>query len=140
MRGFPFRRKKATSLPASPPARRKRRWRRFFVIVVLLLMVLGGGLALYVNSVSFAEMVRRKVIAEMELVTGGKVEIQSLSWSLFKVQFEARSVTIHGQEAPGQVPYLRADRVFAQGKIIPFFSRTNGLRSLILAPRVVHLI
>ena len=83
--------------------RRKRRWWRFFVMVVLLLMVLVGGLALYVNSDSFAEMVRRKIIAEMELVTGGKVEIQSLSWSLFKVQFEARSVTIHGQEAPGQV-------------------------------------
>src|SRR5207302_10133080 len=112
----------------------------FFVMVVLLLMVLAGGLALYINSDSFAEMVRRKVIAEMELVTGGRVEIQSLSWSLFKVQFEARGVTIHGQEAPSQVPYLRADRVFAQGKFISFFSRTLGLRSLIVEHTVVHLI
>src|SRR5437660_2913860 len=104
MRRFPFRRKKAASRPASPPPRQKRRRRRFFVMVVLLLMVLVGGLALYVNSDSFAALVRRKVIAEMELVTGGKVEVQSLSWSLFKVQFEAHGVTIHGQEASGQVP------------------------------------
>ncbi len=141
MRLLPFRRKKGASPPPpKPKPKRKRRWKRLFLILTLSLLVVIGGLALYINSNSFSEWVRRKVIAEMELVTGGRVEIESLSWSLRRVQFEARGVTIHGSEAAGQTPYLHADRIFAQGKIISVFSREIGLRSLIVDHPVVHLI
>src|SRR6267142_383412 len=120
------------------PSRPKRRRRHLLVLLVLLSML--GGLLLYVRSDSFHEIVRRRVIAELEAVTGGKAEVDSITWTLLSLKFEIRGLTIHGEEGPGQIPFLHADRLTAQARIVSFFSQRIGLRSLVIEDPVVHLI
>ena len=100
------------------PVRKKRRFRRLDVFLTALLFVLFVSLALYLRSDSFRDVVRRKVVAELERTTGGKVELQSFTWRLSRLEFEARGLTIHGLENQDQVPYVHADRLFAQAQIV----------------------
>ena len=75
-------------------------------------------------------MVRRRVIASPEKVTGGRVELGEFHTIPFRLRVDARNLTIHGREAPDQVPFLRVDRVQAELKIISLLSTTIGLHSL----------
>lgn len=120
----------------SPP--KKRKFRRTKIICVLVLGLVAG-LAIYLNSDSFRETVRRRVVAELEQMTGGKVEIQSFDWKFFQLQFEARGLTIHGREGTGELPYAHADRVSLGLKIVSFFSRKVALRQVVIDHVVIHL-
>ncbi|MBZ5521708.1 MAG: translocation/assembly module TamB [Acidobacteriia bacterium] len=122
----------------STPVRWKRR--RLHLISLACLLVLMGGLALYLRSDSFNETMRRRVVAELQTVTGGEVEIQSLTWKLTRLEFDLRGLTIHGEEGPGQTPYLHADRLTARLRIASLFSQRLGLRSLSIEHPVVHLV
>jgi translocation and assembly module TamB len=132
-----------TAVPAQtdPDSLKKKprfKWAQAIMGTLLLVSVLWLGL--YLRSDAFRDLVRRKVIAELELVTGGKVEIQSFNWTLSKLQFEAAGVTIHGLENGDQAPFIHADRIAGQGKIISLFGRQIGLRSLTIDHPVIHFI
>src|SRR5256714_8304601 len=122
------------------PVRKKRRFRRLDVFLTALLFVLFVSLALYLRSDSFRDVVRRKVVAELERTTGGKVELQSFTWRLSRLEFEARGLTIHGLENQDQVPYVHADRLFAQAQIVSLFSRKFGMHLVTIDHPVIHLI
>jgi translocation and assembly module TamB len=126
------------SAPAKKSRSKKSRWTRAIVATLLLGMV--TGIVLYLNSDAFRERVRRRVIAELELATGGKVEIQSFTWSLTRLQFEITGLTIHGLEQPDQAPYIHADRLFVRVRITSWFSQEIGLRYVAVDHPVVHLI
>jgi translocation and assembly module TamB len=130
-----------TAVPAPPgPPRKKRRFKWGQAILASLLLASVISLGLYLRSNAFRDLVRRKVIAELELVTGGKVEIQSFNWKLSKLEFEARGVTIHGLEKSDQPPFIHADRVAGQGRIISLLGQQIGLRSLTIEHPEVHFI
>ena len=97
------------------------------------------GLGLYLNSDSFRETVRQRVIAELRQMTGGRVEVGSFTWKLSTLHFEVRNVTIHGREAAGEVPYAHADRIAVDAKVISFFSRKISLENVAIDGFVVHL-
>ena len=142
------------TLSGSENGKRVERRRFGWSHIILSALLLGSilCLALYLRSDSFHDLVRKKIIAQLELVTGGKVEIQSFNWSLSRLQFEARGVTIHGLEsadhAPGspahavfeEAPFIHTDRVAGQVKIISLFRQEIGLRSLVIDHPVIHLI
>lgn len=91
----------STDLNVATPAKsgRKRKLRRLLIISGLgLIVVLVAGY-FYLNSDSFRETVRQRVILELRQMTGGKVEVESFTWKLSTLHFEARNVTIHGREA-----------------------------------------
>ncbi len=125
----------STPKPAAPPKKRRFRWVRAFI----LLLGTVAGLAIYLNSDSFRETVRARVVAELERMTGGKVEIQSFSWTLSQLHFVARGVTIHGLEGPGETPYVQADRVSVRLKIVSLLSRKIALREVAIDHLTVHL-
>lgn len=77
-------------------------------ILVLLVFVLAGW---YLTSPRFQQQVRQWVIVQLQGSTGGRVELGALSWNLSQLEFEARDLTIHGREAPGEAPFFHADRV-----------------------------
>ena len=122
------------------PNQRKRRFKWGQATLGMLLLISVVWLGLYLRSDAFRQLVRQKLVAELELVTGGKVEIQSFTWNLFRLQFEARGVTIHGRETSDQIPFVRVDGIAGQAKIVSFFGRNIGLRSLIIDHPVIHLI
>src|SRR5260370_18086247 len=85
-------------------------------------------------------MVRRRVVASVEKMTGGRVELGELHTIPFRLRVDARNLTIHGREASDQLPFLRVDRLQAEIKIIPLLSTTVGLHSLVLEHPVAHII
>ncbi|HEY6301477.1 MAG TPA: translocation/assembly module TamB domain-containing protein [Terriglobales bacterium] len=122
-----------------PPERRRILWKLFLFFCVFTLIAFGL-LAWYVTTDSFQQMVRHRVIASAEKLTGGRVELGELHTIPFRLRVEARNLTIHGREASDQAPFVRIDRVQAEMKIISLLSTTIGLRSLVLEHPVVHII
>ncbi|HXA85406.1 MAG TPA: translocation/assembly module TamB domain-containing protein [Candidatus Dormibacteraeota bacterium] len=122
-----------------PTPTKKRKLRRLFILAGLALALLLVGLLFYLNSGSFRETVRQRVIAELRQMTGGKVEVESFTWNLSRLHFEARNVTIHGREAAREVPYAHADRIGVDVKIVSFFTRKISLESAAIDHFVLHL-
>jgi translocation and assembly module TamB len=99
-----------------------------------------GLLGWYVTTDSFQQMVRRRVVASLEKITGGRVELGQLHTIPFRLRVDARNLTVHGREAADQVPFLQVDRLQAEIKIISLLSTTIGLHSLVLEHPVAHII
>jgi translocation and assembly module TamB len=123
--------------PATPTEKRK--FGRILIFVCLALAVVVTGFLIYLNSASFRETVRQRVIAELRQMTGGKVEVESFTWNLSTFHFEARNVTIHGREATGEVPYAHADRIGVDVKIVSFFTGKISLENVAMDHFVLHL-
>src|SRR5215831_9303533 len=98
--------------------RKKRRFKWIQAAIGLLLLGAVVGLAAYLTSDSFREKVRARVVAQLERMTGGKVEIRSFTWNLSQLHFEARGLVIHGRENQSEEPYAKAERVSVRLKII----------------------
>jgi len=130
-----------TDINIAPPATpaKKRKLRHVIILTCLALAVIGIGAFIYLNSGSFRETVRQRVIAELRQMTGGKVELESFTWNLSTLHFEARNVTIHGREAAGEVPYAHADRIGVDVKIVSFFTRKISLENVAIDRFVFHL-
>src|ERR1051326_6709717 len=124
--------------PSATPAK-KRKLRRVIILTGLALAVIAIGALIYLNSDSFRETVRQKVIAELRQMTGGKVELESFTWNLSTLHFEGRNVTIHGREEAGEVPYAHADRIGVDVKIVSFFTRKISLENVAMDHFVFHL-
>ena len=122
-----------------PPERRRILWKLFLAFCVFCLIAFSL-LGWYVTTDSFQQMVRRRVIASVEKITGGRVELGELHTIPFRLRVDARNLTIHGRETSDQVPFLRVDRLQAEMKIISILSTTIGLHSLVLEHPVVHII
>ena len=98
------------------PARRK-------IWKYLLWSMLGGVLVLgalgwYSTTDSFRALVRQRLIATLERITGGRVELGSIHIVPFHFQVEVRDLTIHGREQPGEVPYAHVNSLMAQVKTL----------------------
>jgi translocation and assembly module TamB len=131
-----------TDVDIAPPPlpAKKRKLRRFVIFTSLALAVIVAGFLMYLNSGSFREIVRQRVITELRRMTGGTVEVESFTWNLSTLHFEARNVTIHGREAASEVPYAHADRIGVDVKIISFFTRKISLENVAIDRVVLHLL
>jgi translocation and assembly module TamB len=111
----------------------------------LLLAVLGSVLALvcltwYSTTDWFQSMVRRRLVSELEKMSGGKVELGRFRASPLQFRIDITDLTIHGREKPGQLPYAHVDRVVIALKIISVLERELGLRSVLFDHPTVHLL
>jgi len=132
------------STPPSPP---RRGWRVYvrrggrIVLYGLLGVVVLLGIAFwYVNTAWFADHVRAKLIDVLTTATGGHVELARFSWHPLRLEAEVDGLTIHGLEAPGEVPYAHVDTLRVRAKIIDAFKAQIGLRWLEVEHPVFHLI
>ena len=123
----------------STKAPRRRFWKYLLLFTTALLLVLAV-LAWYGTTASFQALVRRRLIAELERVTGGQVELGSFHTIPLNLQVEVRDVTVHGREGPGEVPYAHVDRFVARIKIISLLGTEFGFHSILLDHPVVHFI
>lgn len=94
----------------------------------------------YASTQSFENRVRGALIAELQKSTGGRVELKNFRWRLTHLEFEADDLTIHGLEAPDQVPYAHVDRLFVRLQVLSFFRPKIGLNYLEGDHPVFHLI
>src|SRR5438046_468278 len=101
--------------PPEPPKPRSRK-RAMILAGVFLAVVLAG--AWYLRSDYFLAQVRNKVIAELEQITGGRVELKAFTWNLSQLEFVADDLTIHGLEPPDVAPYAHLDHLKIRVKIL----------------------
>ena len=114
-------------------------WRVGGALLLLLVLVIGG-LLFYASTPHFSNFVRQRVINVLEDATGGRVDLQSLHWSLGHLAVEVEGLTIHGLEGPGELPYAHVDRLYARVKILSFVNARLGLDFLEVDRPSVHLI
>ncbi len=122
---------------STPPARR--RWWKYLLFVGAVGLVAAIGLLVYINTDSFQALVRNRLIAELERVTGGRVEIASIHTTPFRLQADVRGITVHGQESATDVPLAHVDRIVARVKISSLLRSEFGFHEVILAQPVVHV-
>ncbi len=79
------------------------------------------------------------MVAEVERITGGRAEIGSFHVVPFHRQVEVRNITVHGREGANEIPFVHADRLVAQMKVISFLRTEFGFHSLMLEHPVVHI-
>jgi translocation and assembly module TamB len=94
---------------------------------------------IYVNTDSFQALVRHRLIAEVERVTGGHVEIGSIHTTPFRLQVDVRDITVHGRESATDVPLAHVDRIVARLKFNFLLRSELAFREIILEQPVVHV-
>ena len=129
---------------ADLPQKKPRRMMRvtgwtLLAIFMVIAAVIGAGFW-YISTPKFAEKVRLKLIAVLEDATGGRVELKAFHWSVTRLTFEADDLTIHGLEAPTEVPYAHVDRLLIELKVITIFHPSATLQMLDAQHPVIHLI
>ena len=75
---------------AAKPARR---WWKFLLILAGAFAVGSVALVLYINTEAFQSLVRRRLVAQVERITGGRAEIGSVHTVPFRLQAEVRNIT-----------------------------------------------
>ena len=137
------------SLPPEPSPRGARtRLRRFFLrhvpltaaAAALLLALAAVVLYFAASSAAFENVVRKRLIAQIETLTGGRAQIAAFHWRLLHFEAEADGIAIHGTEDPGEAPYAQIGRLRVQVSVLGFFSPRILLRGLEIAQPRLHLI
>lgn len=128
---------------ADETLRRGSAWSYLWISIsaIILVLVLGlAGLLIYSATPSFSRSVKKQVVAALENSTGGRVEVQSVDWSLHGLSVTVDNLTIHGLEQPSEAPYLHIDRVYARIRIVSFFRRKIALSYAEADRPIFHLI
>ena len=113
---------------------------RAFLILAAVVVVVVGLALWYASTAQFSNRVRSEVIDVLQRSTGGKVDLDSFTWHLTKLEVEVDGLTIHGLEGPNEVPYAHLDKLLIRAKIISLFRAQIGLRLLQAEHPVLHLI
>jgi translocation and assembly module TamB len=121
------------------PAARPRRWWRYLLIAAGVGVIAVTAALWYTTTESFQAYVRRRMVSEVERITGGRAEIGSFHIVPFHLQVEVRNITVHGKESASEVPLAHADSLLAQVKVISFLRTEFGFYSVTLGHPVVHI-
>lgn len=122
------------------PAARPRRWWKYILLAfgVVVIAILAG--LWYTTTNAFQAYVRRRMVEEVDRITGGRTDIGSFHVVPFRLQVEVRNITVHGKEAPADVALAHADSLTAQMKVISFLRTEFGFVSLSLDHPVIHIV
>ena len=123
----------------APPAR-PRRWWRYLLIAGAATLAIALLALWYTTTNTFQGYVRRRMVAEIERISGGRAEVGSFHIVPFHMQVEVRDITVHGTEAAGELPLAHADHLIARVKVISFLRTEFGFHSLTLEHPVIHLV
>jgi translocation and assembly module TamB len=122
-----------------PAAKPTRRWWKYLLILACAASLFAIAVLIYVNTESFQSLVRRRLVAEVERITGGRAEVGSIHTTPFRLQVDVRNLTVHGREAATDVPLAHADRIVARLKISSLLRSELAFHEVILEQPVVHV-
>ncbi len=127
---------------SSPPSKPSpwRKLGKFAGVLLAVLALLTGAVLWYMTTDSFRSMVARRLVAQIERITGGRADIGSVGVSPFHLRVELSDLTIHGLEKPGEAPYLHIDQLVANLKITSFLRADFGFRYIVVDHPTLHLV
>ena len=108
----------------------------------LALLLIAGvvGLYFWASSSRFENIVRKRLIAQIETATGGRAEIGAFHWNLLELQAQADGVVLHGREPAGETPYAQLASLRVAVNVLELWSPRILLRDLVLEQPQIHLI
>jgi translocation and assembly module TamB len=112
---------------------------RIFAAAVVLLAIAIAAAVVVLQSGWFHEYVRKRIVAELERATGGRVELGGFSFRVETLTARVAPLVLHGKEGPAEAPLLRADSVSLGLRIISVFERKIDLASLVVDKPRVHV-
>jgi len=118
---------------------RKIIWRTLAALVALV-CVLTAMTIWVLQSEWFRDQVRRRIVAQVEESTGGKVEISGFDYNWRNLTAEIHGFVIHGKEPPGAAPLFNVETAQVTVRIISVLERNADVSSIILRRPQVNLI
>jgi translocation and assembly module TamB len=115
------------------------RWWKYLLALAVVGVLGIIALTIYVNTESFQALIRRRLVAEIERISGGRAEIGSFHTIPFRMQIEVRNITVHGREAATDVPLAHADSVVARMKAISLLESEFAFHEVLVDQPVVHV-
>jgi translocation and assembly module TamB len=115
------------------------RWWKYLLVLTAVVFLCVAGLVVYTTTDSFQSWVRRRLVAEIERITGGRAQIGTFHTIPFRMQVEVRNITVHGRESASEVPLAHADGIVARLKISSLLRSELAFEEVVLDQPVVHL-
>jgi translocation and assembly module TamB len=120
--------------------RRKWRWLRHVAWVLgAKVFLIVAGLMIFFGSGAGNPLLSRLLVSRLERMTGGKVELRTLSIRWFAMRATIKGLVIHGREPAGTEPLLTAEEVQAGLRIDSFWGRRISLNELVVQQPHVHI-
>jgi translocation and assembly module TamB len=88
----------------------------------------------------FRQKVHDRMVSELEKATGGRVEIAAFAFDWRHMKASVRGLTIHGREAAGEDPLLRAESISVGLKVASVWRKQVDIASLAVDKPRVHVI
>ncbi len=117
----------------------RRDWWKYLLTLAAAALVPALALLVYTNTDSFQSLVRRRLVAEVERITGGRAEIASIHTVPFRLQVEVRNITVHGRESAADAPLAHVEKIVAHLKIGFLLRSELAFNEVILEQPVVHV-
>ena len=120
-----------SSASAGPTRPGRHRWLRLaawvFGSIAVVLLVLAIAASWYTSTDDFQRRAGGEVVSVLENATGGRVELQHLSFNVWHLAIEVDGLVIHGTEAKGEMPYLSASKIFLRLHLNMVLAHIRGL-------------
>lgn len=117
-----------------------RPWWKYVLIAVGTVFLATLSVLFYLTTNSFQSLVRRRMVEEIERITGGRAQIASIHTVPFHLQVELRDVTVRGREAATDVPLAHADAITTRLKISSLLRTELAFDEVILDHPIVHML
>jgi len=105
-----------------------------------VLAVIGlVAIVVFFGSGAGNPLLTRLLVSRLERMTGGKVELHSLSIRWLAMQATVKGLVIHGREPAGTEPFFTAEEVQAGLRIDSFWGRRISLNELVVQQPHVHI-
>lgn len=117
----------------------KLKWKRWLKILGALAAALTVIAVILVQTGVVARWARKGVIAQIEKMTGGRVELKEFRFSVLGLRAEFDDFTLHGREPAGTPPFFRAETLVVDLRVISFFQRKIALEEVRIEKPVLHV-
>jgi translocation and assembly module TamB len=120
--------------------RRKWRWLRHVAWVLgAKIVLIVAGLLIFFGSGAGNPLIRRFLMSRLETMTGGRVELRTLSIRWLSLRAELQGLVIHGREPVGTEPLFAAEDVRIGLRVDSIWGRRVSLNDLFVEQPHVHI-
>jgi translocation and assembly module TamB len=122
------------------PFKRKWRWLKHVAWVLSAnIFLFVAAVTLFFGSGAANPLLRRLIVSRINVMTGGRAELRTLSIGWFSLHATVRGLVIHGHEPAGTEPLFSAEEVLLGLRIDSFWGRKISLDELIVRQPTVHI-
>jgi translocation and assembly module TamB len=104
--------------------------RQCLVAAAILLAICAVAALLVVRSGWFRELVRQRIVTEIEAATGGRVEVGNFSFKWETLTAKISPLVLHGMEPASEAPLLQVESVNIGLRVISMLERKVDLASV----------